>query len=64
MGKVADLNNKNKTNHKIEAMQTDLHKAIHEAASNFKQATEALNRNSAMRAINDFKDEKKKIEEV
>ena len=45
-------------------MQIDLQKAIHEAATNFKQATEALNRNSAMRAISDFKEEKKKVEEV
>jgi len=63
MGKIAALNNKNKDNHKVQDMQKEVNVAIHEASANFKSAEAALNRNSAMRAINDFKDDKKKAEE-
>ena len=38
-------------------MQADSVKAINEASENFKKAVEALNKNTAARAINDFKDE-------
>lgn len=45
-------------------MQAESVQAINEASENFKKAVEALNKNTAARAINDFKDENKAVIKV
>ena len=45
-------------------MQADSVQAINEASENFKKAVEALNKNTAARAINDYKDENKAVIKV
>ena len=65
MKKVAALNggvDKTITNNC--AMQAQSIKAINEASNNFKAAVEALDRNTAQRAINDYKEDQKAVEKA
>ena len=59
MDKVKALNGGvDKTISNTCAMQAESIKAINEASTNFKAAVEALNKNTAQRAISDFKEDK------
>ena len=60
MKKVAALNGGvDKTINNNCAMQAQSIKAINEASNNFKAAVEALDRNTAQRALNDYKEDQK-----